>query len=59
LSGGAVEYREPRVSSPSRQQGDIIKNVSSLGYDLERLTAEKMLASAAFTSSATRSRLRD
>jgi len=45
LYNGAVEYNEPGVFlSFEEQPDDLIKNVGSLSYDIERLIAEKKLA---------------
>jgi circadian clock protein KaiC len=45
LYNGAVEYNEPGVFLAFEEQpGDLIKNVGSLNYDIERLIAEKKLA---------------
>jgi len=45
LYNGAVQFDEPGVFIAfEEQQGDLIKNVGSLSYDVERLIAEKKLA---------------
>jgi len=45
LYNGAVEYDEPGVFLAFEEQPeDLIKNVGSLNYDIERLIAEKKLA---------------
>jgi circadian clock protein KaiC len=45
LYNGAVEYNEPGVFLAfEEQQEDLIKNVGSLNYDIEKLIAEKKLA---------------
>jgi circadian clock protein KaiC len=45
LVKGAVEYGEPGVlMSFEENVAELVKNVASLGYDLERLAAEKKIA---------------
>ncbi|AXK82155.1 KaiC 1 [Pseudolabrys taiwanensis] len=45
LYNGAVQFDEPGVFIAFEEQpGDLIKNVGSLSYDVERLIAEKKLA---------------
>ena len=45
LYNGAVEYNEPGVFLAFEEQPeDLIKNVSSLNYDIEKLIADKKLA---------------
>src|ERR1700744_4851289 len=45
LYNGVVEYNEPGVFLAFEEQPeDLIKNVGSLNYDIERLIAEKKLA---------------
>jgi circadian clock protein KaiC len=45
LYNGAVEYNEPGVFLAFEEQSeDLIKNVGSLDYDIEKLIAEKKLA---------------
>jgi circadian clock protein KaiC len=45
LYNGAVEYNEPGVFLAFEEQSeDLIKNVGSLNYDIEKLIAEKKLA---------------
>jgi circadian clock protein KaiC len=45
LHNGAVEYNEPGVFVAFEEQPeDLIKNVGSLNYDIEKLIAEKKLA---------------
>src|SRR5215471_12825528 len=45
LYNGAVEYNEPGVFIAFEEQSkDLIKNVGSLNYDIEKLVAEKKLA---------------
>lgn len=45
LVKGAVEHGEPGVFMTFEENaGDLVKNVASLGYDLERLIAQKKIA---------------